>query len=390
MKYISAVILRMICVIFMSVFVLTGCVNHLSVSHRSVKKLPNFDKKITLDMLWKQKVGKHPGRKSIAIQPVATDNEVYAAHYDGSVVAYDRHNGKILWQVVLHDNISGGLCVHLDVLTVATMNGNIIALDRKNQGKLLWRCFVGGQVLSAPIIQNNKMFLQSINGKIIALNATTGKQIWQENTVFAPLMLRGSSKPLYKNNVLFTGLSTGELIGWDAETGEKVWTTFISRSKDSSELLRMSDIISSPVFINSNLYVINFNGNLSSFDTENGIKKWSISASSYTQLETNQKVLYYSSSLGGLYAINSESGAINWKQLVEYPRHHLSHPLVINDWVFVGDNYGYIHILSKKTGHIVGRQRVNTSIRTKPLVQDNIIYILTDKDELIAFKIREL
>ncbi len=357
--------------------------------YNKVKTLPEFKPQISMKTIWNRSVGKGQGRGGLSLKPVIDSDIIYAVSCDGELVACNRYNGKLLWSKSLDTSISGGLGFNNELLALVTRKGKLIVLD-KNNGAEKWSFQLHSTALSEPVMQGNSLFVQSVDGTVTALDLSKGVQIWQKTTVAPLVSLRGSATPLVKQDALLIGLSTGEISVLRLKTGDEIWRKYISQPQGFSEYSRMSDVNTQPIWIKDTLYVINFQGNLAALDPWTGNEKWIQKASSYCQLAEGSGNIYFSSETGGLHAINADSGVLSWNQLTDYKAHHLGSPQTIDSsWVFVGDNLGYLHVFSQKTGAIVGRTLLKASIRLKPLVEDEYVYIFADQGQLIALKINE-
>ena len=63
--------------------------------------------------------------------------------------------------------------------------------------------------------------------------------------------------------------------------------------------------------------------------------------------------------------------------------------MVVGDQVIVGDLEGYVHWIARDDGRFVARAQISKSaIRSKPVVKDDIVYILANDGELTAFRIQ--
>ncbi|MCK7578538.1 MAG: PQQ-binding-like beta-propeller repeat protein [Chromatiales bacterium] len=77
-------------------------------------------------------------------------------------------------------------------------------------------------------------------------------------------------------------------------------------------------------------------------------------------------------------------GAGRWKQdQLRYRR--LTAPALLGERLLVGDFEGYLHLLDKRDGRLVGRMRLTKAgITARPLVSGNRIYVYADDGTLAA------
>ena len=63
----------------------------------------------------------------------------------------------------------------------------------------------------------------------------------------------------------------------------------------------------------------------------------------------------------------------------------LSPPVVIDDYVVVGDFEGYLHWLSTSDGRLLGRVRIDSEpISSRPVVRNDRIYVFNDSGTIAA------
>jgi outer membrane protein assembly factor BamB len=92
-----------------------------------------------------------------------------------------------------------------------------------------------------------------------------------------------------------------------------------------------------------------------------------------------------------VWAIDRRTGRSLWKQ-ADLRRRSLTGPTVIDDYVAVGDFEGYLHLLSRSDGSIVGRERVDSEgIQAAPVVvSGDRLLVLGAGGELVLYKLNTL
>lgn len=128
--------------------------------------------------------------------PLTIDNTIYLAVPGRSVLAVDAETGATIWKVTAGQRVArakrkqsnGGMAIWGGNLYVASSDGRLLAFDRRN-GKLLWQ---------SPVVEHESQFFTSpprlIAGSIVvsvggkgaegsgylaAYNADTGEQVWR-------------------------------------------------------------------------------------------------------------------------------------------------------------------------------------------------------------------
>lgn len=129
--------------------------------------------------LWEKRIGQPTGRSEIEriadvdSTPVIYGTSMYAASFNGSVVAIDLRNGETQWQRELstYQNVA----VDLQTLVVSTARGHVTAIDRQS-GYVVWtQKDLENRRLSAPAIIGDYIVVADFEGQVYWLNRTDGK-----------------------------------------------------------------------------------------------------------------------------------------------------------------------------------------------------------------------
>ena len=87
-------------------------------------------------------------------------------------------------------------------------------------------------------------------------------------------------------------------------------------------------------------------------------------------------------------ALDVYSGASVWKQDA-MPRRTLSRPLIVGDYVAVGDGEGYVHLLRRDDGAFAARARADKSAITADLQPFGSGFVAQTRDgDVVAFEVR--
>ncbi|HJN53264.1 MAG: PQQ-dependent dehydrogenase, methanol/ethanol family [Pseudomonadales bacterium] len=137
--------------------------------------------------------------------PIIVDGIMYLTERPNDVMAVDAVTGRVFWiyrhtpaantQVCCGAN-NRGVAVLGDKVYSGTLDGSLIALDRIN-GKLLWSVEVGDvnlaySVTMAPIAVKDKIIVgvgggeYGIRGYVVAYDAASGEQAWKFYTIPGP------------------------------------------------------------------------------------------------------------------------------------------------------------------------------------------------------------
>jgi outer membrane protein assembly factor BamB len=130
--------------------------------------------------------------------------------------------------------------------------------------------------------------------------------------------------------------------------------------------------------------VATYRGKIASLDWLSGKTLWTHEISSYTGMIADSNAIYISDANSYIWSFGADNGLVNWRQ-TQLEARTLSAPALIGNYVVVGDAEGYLHWLSKSDGHFVSRVKVGSGVYAAPLVENRILYVLTNAGNLSAY-----
>ena len=349
--------------------------------------LPEFTAKVTLDKQWSRSVGDGQGDFYNKLIPAIDGDRIFASDVHGEVMAIDRLSGDVVWKKDLKRPVSGAVGAGYSMVLLGTLKGEVIALDA-GSGKRLWKANVSSEVLAAPVTNGDVVVVQTQDDKVIGLDADTGEQLWISENTPAVLTLRGTGSPVVTNNLAIAGLSTGKVVAFEVRRGLPIWQQRVAIPQGNSELERVVDIDGGLLQSAGTLYVVTYQGRMAGMDLESGQVQWQRDASSYVGLGQGFGNIYVSLASGTVEGVDERSTSALWSN-TELARRQLTAPVVISNYVAVGDFEGYIHLLNQVDGQYVGRAKVDSDgLRALPQVVDNWLYAFGNSGELIAYTIK--
>ncbi|HXK56993.1 MAG TPA: PQQ-binding-like beta-propeller repeat protein, partial [Gammaproteobacteria bacterium] len=154
-----------------------------------------------------------------------------------------------------------------------------------------------------------------------------------------------------------------------------------------SELERMVDIDGDPLVVGSAIFATTFQGDMAAVSRDSGQVYWRKKLSSFVGPGADWRSLYVADAAGQVWAIQPNSGAALWKNS-DLLNRWLSPPVVLGEYVIVGDFEGYVHWLSSSDGRLVGRVRVGDDpISSRPVVYNDRLYVYSDGGTLAAMTV---
>lgn len=298
---------------------------------------------------------------AFVLQPAIVGGVVFAAGSD-EVVRIE--NGKVVWRTALKTKISGGVGSDGNRVVVGTPKGEVIALD-STTGQIAWRGNVNAEVLAAPAVSDSLIVVRSADSRLFGLDPSDGRQRWVYQRATPPLSLRNAAGVVVESNAILAGFPGGKLAAINPGNGSLMWEGTVAVPRGATELERMADITSLPVLGSRATCAVAYQGRLACFDMTNGSTLWTRDLSSSKGLDLDEQHVYVTDEKGAVMALDISNGASAWKQ-DQFAGRGTGRPRVIGDNVVVGDVEGYVHVLRKDDGSVVGRQRPASS----PLLAD--------------------
>ncbi|WP_230656408.1 outer membrane protein assembly factor BamB [Psychrobacter sp. I-STPA10] len=291
----------------------------------------------------------------LSLQVGYDDGQVIAASRDGKVSAYDAQ-GKRLWQSDLKSAIMGGVAFDAasDTVIVSTRTAKVVALNAST-GQIRWQQPTTGTVLAPALIHNNRVIVSGNDGLLQGLSLQTGSPVWQFATQAPSISVRGSASPvLLDNSTAIIATADGRLHALDVTTGKPLWSRRVGIPSGASEVERMTDVDGAPVIDNSQLFAISYSGQLVGVDLLSEQILFLQDAGSLKSLATTANSVIATTLDGHVRAFNRNTGAPLWDNS-ELAYRQLTNPVVIGNYVAVGDLEGVVHLLDTSTGKIVSR-----------------------------------
>lgn len=350
-------------------------------------ELPEFEPRVQLQSLWERDMGAGIDAQFLRLCPAVDGGRVFAADRKGKVSAVDAASGKGIWETRTGIAVSSGVGVGDGLVLVGSSEADLVALDW-NDGHEVWRTTLTSEILSVPAAGNGKVVVQTVDGKLAGLNAADGKRVWVLDRSVPVLSLRGTSSPVLVQGAVVAAFDDGKLAVLDLERGLPVWETGIAIARGRSELERMVDIDAPPQVWGGTIYVAAYQGRVAAVEGNSGRVLWSRDMSSAAGVGVDFSQVYVTDDSSDVWALERGNGASVWKQ-DKFQRRALTAPVPFGEYVVVADFEGYVHLLARSDGAIVGRTRVDRKgVLATPVVDDDTLFVYGNGGKLAAYKIR--
>ena len=350
-------------------------------------ELVDFDSTAKLVKVWSTSVGDGQGPGLTRMTPVIDGDILYAADYEGMVMAINRLTGKKLWVRDLDELLAGGVGLGAGKLFLGGDNGEIIVLDAANNGAELWRAPVSGEVMSVPAGDDAVVAVQTLDGRLTVFDSNTGTELWFYENPPPRLTLRGRPSPVITSSAVYAAFASGRLMAFNPKNGLILWEQRVAMPKGRSDLEKMVDVQAAPLLRDGILYVSGYQGRLMAIGRANGRPLWAIDSSSYQELALEEEVLYVTDSDSKVLAYSATSGAELWNN-AQMLRRLLTGPQVLGGYVVAADDEGYLHVMNKADGQFADRTRIDRSgVRAPLLAAGEMLYVMANDGTLAAYRV---
>lgn len=344
-------------------------------------ELSALKNKANLVLHWSQSMSK-PNKAStyLKLKPSIHGHIIYTATASGMVQAIHKDTGQVIWSKPLKTGVVSGPTVAKGYVAIGTSRSTVILLDQEN-GKILKQLKVSGDALSKPLITGNHVIIKTIDGNLYAFDLKTGKKQWSSEHGAPNLILKASASPVLLDKLILVGFSDGKLDAVDAQTGHQVWQKSIAFASGFSDVERLVDIDADPIVKRNYVYLASYQGYVGALSLDTGEFIWRKPASVYKNLAMDNDTLYLTDSDDVIWAYDNQNGQVKWKQ-PSFKARGLTEPLLIGQYLIVGDKTGYLHVLSTQNGELMSRLQLSGSIEISPAVSGKNIYVMTANGKL--------
>ena len=132
-------------------------------------------------------------------------------------------------------------------------------------------------------------------------------------------------------------------------------------------------------------YVPSADGNLFAIHPENGKTVWRTAVGGVNDVVLTDPFLYVTAG-GVIHCFNAATGQILWEQDLNLPE--ISSPVLYGNWLAVIATKGQLYFLNRLTGDIHHSWHVKGGSYGDPVVNDNLLYVLSNAARLYAFEFK--
>ena len=305
----------------------------------------------------------------------------------GSILSFDK-NSKLKWKINNYSKIEKKLRPLLSMthndnhLFISDNLSKIYSVDL-NDGKVIWSKKNQLPFNSLIKLSDNKIFVVDTNNNLNCFSSKDGSLIWQHKTEKSFINSSKKLSILIKDESVIFSNSLGDITALDISNGALIWQKFTQNSKIYEEImtLKMSNLIIS----NDSIYFSNNKNKFYSIDFNTGTTNWIQEINSNVKPTVIGNFIFTISFDGYFFIIEKNTGNIlritNVFNNLKKKKNEKIYPtgFIFNfQNLFISTNNGKLMVIDIKTGKIKNILNVDNDIISRPIVQNQNMYLIKD------------
>lgn len=323
-----------------------------------------------------RKVGEEWERGRPEIDP--EHMRVFVGSSDRGLYALRAEDGEILWRFETRGAVQSEPLYdpREDVVYFGSNDGALYKVKAET-GELLWRFSTNAEVARRPVLANDLLYFVNANDTVLAVEPKTGELRWSRHRSPALGMeIAGYAGPLVTKSRVYVAFSDGNVMAYGAQNGSEEWTP-VDLAAEAEQLTgnvpKYLDVDTTPVLDTISagevVYVASFAGGVFALDSRTGARVWANDrAQGVTELVLweqpahpprdgkgpmipARKLLLASSGNTGLWALNPEDGQEVWRRPL--PEGGISAPVPIAGTLLVSTTRYGLFLFSPLDGGVI-------------------------------------
>jgi outer membrane assembly lipoprotein YfgL len=335
----------------------------------------------SLQVAWSTKL---PGDNGLNQSLPIVNGLLALASKDGHVSVINAKTGSVSWQHDLKTSLNTGVGFDGRSVAVVTRNNELVAVA---EGQVQWRTRLTAQSYTNPLVAGERVFLLLADRSVAAYDLANGQRLWVQQRSAEALVLRQNGVLMSFQNNLLAGLG-GKLVAMNPDNGQVRWEVPIANPRGLNDLERLVDLVASASRVQSSVCVRAFQSQVGCIDALRGALVWTRAANGLQGVGGDANHLFGTESNGVVQAWNRTTGERLWdSDRLKY--RELTAPLWTTQGVVVGDDAGFLYVLSVKDGHLMNKLKTQASgfASSPTALPDGGFVVLTRNGLLQAYQL---
>jgi outer membrane assembly lipoprotein YfgL len=315
---------------------------------------------------------------------LVVNDKVAIAAADGAVAVVNTDSGKLVWKHDIKSKLLSGAGFNGEQLAVVTVSNELVVLS---EGKVLWRKRLKAQSYTNPLVAGGRVFVLLADRSVAAFDALNGQFLWTQQRPGEPLVLKQNGVLLPYQNALIAGLG-GRLVALNPDNGQIIWDVAMANPRGVNDLERLVDLVATASRVNDSVCVRAFQSQVGCVNVTRGALLWNRASVGVQGVDGDAKLLVGAESNGVVRAWTRAGGERAWDtDRLKY--RELTSPLVTPKGVVLGDEGGWLYLLSATDGALLNRvQTASAGFASAPTpLANGGFVILTRNGQLLAYQL---
>jgi len=307
---------------------------------------------------------------------------VTVASGDGTVVAIDARNGKEMWRGQAGAPLVAGVGSDGTIAAVVTNENNVVALQG---GKVLWTQKLSAETFTPPLVAGRRVFVQTADRTTIAWDGQSGRRLWTQTRTGDNLVLKRPGVMLAVGDTLVAGVG-GRLVGMNPANGSSRWEAPIASPRGTNDVERLVDLTGTVSRLDNSLCARAYLSTIGCVDTSRGVLLWTKPSQGSDGLSGDDRAVYGTEANGVVNAWRRTDGERLWT-VDAYKYRDLTAPLAVGRTLIVGEGTGQVLFLNREDGSPVNRVSPDASpIAADPVLAANTVVVVTRKGGVFGYR----
>ena len=313
---------------------------------------------------------------------VAVSGNVAAvASGDGTIVGFDASTGREQWRGTANAPLAAGVGFDGSTAAVITRSNDLVAFV---SGKEVWRQKLGALSYTPPLVAGARVFVLAGDRSVSAYDGGTGRRLWTQQRQGEPLVLRQAGVILPVGDTLVVG-QAGRLVGLNPLNGSVRWEAAIATARGINDIERLVDLVGRVSRVGDSVCARAFQAAVGCVDTARGQIVWTQKANGSEGVHGDGASVFGTENDGRVISWRRDNGQRAWVNDKLLHR-GVGAPLALGRSVVVGDESGFVHLLSREDGTLLTRLATDGSaIAAAPVAAGNSLLVVTHNGGVFAF-----
>ncbi len=283
-------------------------------------------------------------------------DQVVVGGDDGQVATVRLDDGRVVSRLEAGAHLSAAPGRDGALTAVVTTQNELKVF---NDDHLIWHTRLPTQVVTPPLVAGERVFVVGVDRTVYALDALDGRKLWLYQRPSEPLALRQAGVLAAVGDTLWAGVGP-RLMALDPTTGAVRQEVVIGTPRGTNEVERLADLVAPPARVEDHLAgqdtlcVRAYQLAVGCVDALRGRLMWAAPQTGLIGPAADARMVVGADGSDRVEAWSLSDGQSLWRnERLTY--RGLSHPVLLEQGVVVGDAQGYLHVLDRNDGHEVGR-----------------------------------